>query len=143
MTREEAAKFLAIVKVAYPTSYKDMDKTMAEATVNMWHSTFPDVPYLIMEMAFDKYRKANKFAPTVADIYECLSCIYNKAFMDLLMARNMNDDELREKALYVMHATERYEHAPSASIAYDRITDQMMLEGRREASMALTEGVEI
>ena len=35
MTREESIKLLALIKVAYPTAYKDMDNASKQATVNI------------------------------------------------------------------------------------------------------------
>jgi hypothetical protein len=48
MTRQETVKFLAIIKVAYPTAYRDIDDDFRDATINMWQISFPKVPFLIM-----------------------------------------------------------------------------------------------
>ncbi len=79
MTREETIKLLALIKVAYPTAYNDMDDTSKKATVNMWQVTFPDVPYTIMEMAFNRFRMASKFPPTVAEICVELKRLHDNA----------------------------------------------------------------
>lgn len=105
MTREEAIKLLAIIKVAYPTAFKDMDKDSKHATVAMWQSTFPNTPYVIMEMAFDRFRRKSKFPPTVAEMYEQLQGLYYKAVQDALTAFS---EEERKKAQLVMAHTEMY-----------------------------------
>ena len=51
MNKTEATKLLALIKIAYPTAYRDMDDASKVATVNMWQMSFPDVPYPIMEQA--------------------------------------------------------------------------------------------
>ena len=106
MTREEAIKLLAIIKVAYPSSYKDMDKTSAEATVNMWHTSFPDVPYVVMEMAFNTFRMQSKFPPTVADMCEELRNLYWVALGDRLAPFKSN--EMVKKCEFLIASTERF-----------------------------------
>lgn len=76
MTREDSIKLLALIKVAYPSSYKDMDSESLEATVKMWQMSFSDVPYVLMEMAFNRFRMKSKFSPTVADFREGLGDLY-------------------------------------------------------------------
>ena len=70
MDNYEATKLLAMVKIAYPNSYKGMDNESLMATVNMWAMSFPDVPYQIMEQAFNSLRMKLKFPPTVAEMAE-------------------------------------------------------------------------
>ena len=79
MNKQEAVKLLALIKIAYPTAYRDMDDESKKATVNMWQMSFPDVPYPIMEQAFNHFRMVSKFPPTVADIVEALRHIYYHA----------------------------------------------------------------
>ena len=122
MTREEAIKLLAIIKVAYPSSYKDMDKTSAEATVNMWHTSFPDVPYVVMEMAFNNFRMQSKFPPTVADMYEELQRLYWVALGDRLDPFNSN--ERVKKCEFLIAATERFRIQNHAVINYGSISNK-------------------
>ena len=105
MNKEEATKFLVLVKVAYPSSYKNIDDMTAEATVNMWYQTFSDVPYAIIEMAFDHFRKTSTFAPTVADIYKELKNLYYIALSDVMTSDNKIKIELGN---YIMQHTSRY-----------------------------------
>lgn len=86
MNREESIKLLALIKVAYPTAYKDMDNVSKQATVNMWQTTFQTVPYPIMEMAFNRFRMASKFPPTVAEMCKELQHLHWKAIEDSLFA---------------------------------------------------------
>ena len=80
MTYQEAAKFLSLVKVAFPNSYKGIDSDTVEATVRMWHRAFNQVPYATMEKAFDKFILKSKFPPTVADIQEQIEHINSHSF---------------------------------------------------------------
>lgn len=107
MTREDAKKLLALIKVAYPNSYKDMDREFALATVNMWQSTFPEVPYVIMETAFNQFRKKSKFPPTVADMYEELKSLYYSAVESVT---SMENKQLKAAGKYILEHTEKFKH---------------------------------
>ena len=76
MNKAEAAQLMALIKVAYPMSYRDVDRDTTIATVNMWAMSFPDVPYPIMEQAFNHFRMVSKFPPTVAEMVLELRSIY-------------------------------------------------------------------
>lgn len=103
MNREESIKFLALIKVAYPYTYKDIDKETANATVNMWHNTFSDVPYEIIGMAFDHFRRISNKPPTVADMYKELRHLYWTATME---ACSTDNEELRKKCQCIMVYTD-------------------------------------
>lgn len=79
MNKQETVQLLALIKVAYPTAYKDMDEATKKATVNMWAGSFPNVPYPIMEQAFNHFRMRSKFPPTVAEMVEELKHIHYHA----------------------------------------------------------------
>ncbi|MBO7240205.1 MAG: hypothetical protein J6V23_06960 [Bacteroidaceae bacterium] len=105
MTVEETKKLLALIKVAYPTAYKDMDRDFAVATINMWQTTFPTVPFSIMEMAFDRYRKKSKFAPTIAEMCEEIKDLYYVAVEDVLTSK---DKQIRSVGQYIMEHTKAF-----------------------------------
>lgn len=129
MTTEEATKFLALIKVAYPTSYRDMDRDMVLATINMWQITFSDIPYVIMEMAFEKYRRKNKFPPTVADIFESLQNVYYSAVCDANIALGCGDSEILKRCKYVISCTSHLrQYSNEDNIDYRRISNDMLLE---------------
>lgn len=129
MTREESIKLLALIKVAYPTAFKDMDNDTKHATVAMWQSTFPYVPYAIMEMAFDRFRRVSKFPPTVAEMFEELKALYYTATQDALLADN---DQQRKRCLYVMAHTERFRGgADIGKVNYNTINDNLLVSGEK------------
>ena len=130
MDRNEAIKFLAIVKVAYPTAYRDMDNANKQATVNMWHISFPKTPFTVMSMAFDNFRRKSVFPPTVAEINEELKNVHYKALEDMQMARMYeNDDyknnELWKKAKYIADVTFEFKHIDTR-INYGNINCKMI-----------------
>ena len=134
MDKVEATKFLALIKVAYPTSYRDLDKTTTQATINMWKVTFSDVPFDVMVIAFEHFRRVSKFPPTVAEICEELKKIYYTAYADYIQSGNNNswgtckpNKEKREKAKYIMDCTKEFERVKtSVSINYSSITNEQI-----------------
>lgn len=84
MTLEESAKLLALIKLAYPNSYKDIDKDTQLATVNMWRRNFANVPLSIMELALDHFVKGSKFPPTIAEMCDELKHIHFEALTNVL-----------------------------------------------------------
>lgn len=105
MTLEESAKLLAMIKLAYPNSYKGIDNETTIATVNMWHRTFKATPYRIIEIALDHFVKGSKFPPTIADIIEELRNMYYEATQNVLTTI---DGKEREINLYIRSQTEQY-----------------------------------
>ena len=110
MNREESIKLLALIKVAYPTAYRDMDNASKQATVNMWHSTFPRVPYQIMELAFNRFRMVSKFPPTVADMVEALKGVHYQAMEEAGSAIAFGSAEDLKVCKAIMRHTEPYKN---------------------------------
>ena len=108
MNKQEAVKLLALIKVAYPTAYRDMDEASKKATVNMWAGSFPDVPYQIMEQAFNHFRMVSKFPPTVAEMVEELRSIYNQAVEGALVHKSLGNEEMVDRFRLVMAYTAKY-----------------------------------
>ena len=108
MNKTEATKLLALIKIAYPTAYRDMDDASKKATVNMWQMSFPDVPYPIMEQAFNHFRMVSKFPPTVAEMVEELKNIHFQATECALIHQNMGNEEGARQYRAIMQFTSRY-----------------------------------
>ncbi len=110
MNKQEAIQLLALIKVAYPTAYKDMDQASKQATVNMWASSFPDVPYALMEQGFNHFRMASKFPPTVADMVSELKGIYYHATECAMLHKNLGNEEEAKRYWAIMDCTLRYKN---------------------------------
>ena len=128
MNRSEAIKLLALIKVAYPTAYRDMDDESLNATVAMWESTFPATPYVIMEMAFDQHRRKSKFPPTVAEMIDELKSIHYTAIGDALTYGSVGRNaRLVEKCQWVADNTSVFARDYGGGISYDTVTDRMLI----------------
>ena len=131
MTIEESKKFMALIKVAYPTSYKDVDRDFAIATIKMWQTTFPTVPFPIMEMAFDHFRKKSNFPPTVADICAELKSLYHTAIEDVLTSDNK---QIQSVGQYIMEHTKAFtEDFGHRGINYNAVLK--LSEGKKNTKM--------
>lgn len=108
MNKKETVKLLALIKVAYPTAYRDMDQESKQATINMWYMSFPDVPYPIMEQAFNHFRMVSKFPPTVAEMVTELRGIYFQATECALLQKALDNEEGARQYRAIMKFTERY-----------------------------------
>lgn len=110
MNKQEAVKLLALIKVAYPTAFRDMDEASKKATVNMWASSFPDVPYPIMEQALNHHRMVSKFPPTVAEMVAELKSIYHEATEQALIFSAIGEEGEVRKYEAIMAYTSRYKN---------------------------------
>ena len=118
MNREEAIKLLALIKVAYPTAFKDMDNASKQATVNMWHSTFSQTPYSIMEMAFNGFRMQSKYPPTVAEMCDELKHLHWQAVENSISACAFGRVDNIKACEYVMKHTAIYKDGDYRTIPF-------------------------
>ena len=121
MNKQEAIKLLALIKVAYPMAYKDMDQASKQATVNMWLMSFPDVPLPIMEQAFNHFRMVSKYPPTVAEMVEELKQIHYHATECALVQRTMGNDDGVRYYKAIMDITYRYKDSSSLGLQLGNI----------------------
>jgi hypothetical protein len=85
-----------------------MDVATKKATVNMWAGSFPDVPYPIMEQAFNHFRMASKFPPTVAEMVDELKHIHFQATECALIHNQLGNEEVVRQYRAIMEYTSRY-----------------------------------
>ena len=129
MNHEEATRFLALIKIAYPKAYRNMDNDSIIATINMWQNTFSDVPYAIMEMALDHFRKTSEFEPTVASMYKELKALYYTALGDVLSSSNEMKTRLGK---YIMEHTSRFKDGPGSYYEINYSSLAMLVEGENK-----------
>ena len=113
MTKKEAAMLLDLIKLSYPNAYRDMNGEWKVATINMWAGSFNDVPYPIIEQAFNHYRMSHKFPPTVAEMVEELRHIYYEATECALIHKGMGNQEMVNQYRLVMAYSAWYKDTDS------------------------------
>ena len=131
MNKQEAIQLLALIKVAYPTAYRDMDQASKLATVNMWAGSFPDVPYPIMEQAFNHFRMASKFPPTVAEMVDELKHIHYQATECALLNKTMGNDEEVKRYKAIMDITYRYKNSSNLGLQLSSLPN-LLIGGERD-----------
>ena len=79
MTQKEATQILAILKAAYPNSYRNMTKDEAIGTVNVWATQFVDIPAQIVMIAINKLISTNTFPPSICEVKSKIRGLYYEA----------------------------------------------------------------
>ena len=110
MTKKEAAMLLELITLSYPHAYRDMANDWKMATINMWYSSFMDVPYPIIEQAFNHYRMTHKFPPTVAEMVEELRHIHYQAIECAMVHKNLGNEDGVRHFREIMACTHRYKN---------------------------------
>lgn len=83
MTRQDAIKILAILKAAYPNSYRGMSKEDANGTVNIWATQFADMPAPVVMIAVNKLISTNNFPPSIGEVKEKIRGLYWEALGEI------------------------------------------------------------
>jgi hypothetical protein len=113
MNNLEAMQLLAMVKLAYPNSYRDLDAKGAKATANMWEKSFPDVPYPIMEQAFNSLRMKLKFPPTVAEMADEISHLHYETARLGDIQRQIGNHEAARQYYALSESISRFKNWPN------------------------------
>lgn len=116
MNKKEAAQLLDLIKLSYPAAYRDMDGNRMMATINMWAMSFPNVPYLVIEQAFNQHRMVSKFPPTVAEIAEHLRKIHYEAGQLAGIQRQIGNREKERMYRQIEDCTSGYRDWPNMGI---------------------------
>lgn len=80
MTKEETAKILAILKAAYPNTFKNLSTEDARATLNIWATQFISIPVGVVMIAVNKLISTNIFPPTITEVKERIRSLYYEAW---------------------------------------------------------------
>ena len=76
MTVKEAVQVLAILKGAYPNSYKDMTKESAKGTALVWAGQFANVPVDVVLIAINKHIATSPFPPVPCEVRKKIGSLY-------------------------------------------------------------------
>ena len=100
MTREEAIKVLAILKAAYPNSYKNMTKEEASGTATVWAMQFANIPADVVMIAINKLISTSPFPPAICDVKKRISGLYWEAWDVLRMNKEYKTLSPAQEAMY-------------------------------------------
>lgn len=108
MTKKEAAQILAILKQAYPNSYK-LTEEEAMGTISVWQIQFENISPQIVYMAVNKHIASSKFPPSICEIKENFTKIHWEAY-DMLNNFSQGHITEADKEIYkrIYEETKRY-----------------------------------
>lgn len=69
-------KVLAILKAAYPNSYKNISVDEAQVTTSVWAVQFADVPVDLVMIAINKIICTSPFPPAISEVKEKVKSLY-------------------------------------------------------------------
>lgn len=77
MTREQTIEIFKVLKLAYPTFYKDMTRDEAESTIALWTQMFKNDDPTIVIATVKSLITTFKWPPTIADVKEEMDKLTN------------------------------------------------------------------
>ena len=111
MTTNDMTKILAILKAAYPSSFKDLTKEEAMGIINLWTLHLKDMPVDIVSISVNRLIAKSKFIPTISEVLADLSSLYWDAYSKRELFRNEHT-KLSPEALsrldYIMEVLDPY-----------------------------------
>lgn len=137
MTKKDALKILAILKAAYPDSYRGMSEKEALGTATVWATQFSNLSADVVLIAVNKTISTSKFPPSIAEVKDKISGIYWEAYEAI--RQHNQDPYLTEDALKVY--TKIYEE--TSSYKYSKMAEpsiRQMLSVDNETGFKMIEG---
>ena len=102
----ESKKILAIIKSAFPNSFKGMTAKDADATANIWATQLAYIPYEVVSIAVKKIIKDNTFPPSIEEVKEKICGLYWEAMQEIPYQHggifSNNTDEIDPKRLEIL-----------------------------------------
>lgn len=126
MNKDETTKILAIIKAAYPNSFKNMTAADARATVNVWQTAFIDIPADVVLIAVYKTISVSEFPPTVAAIRNKFRSIYLESFAALNDSENEKESAKFARICQILFPYFSARNCPEMTLA--QIMDNLPLE---------------
>lgn len=96
MMREESLQVLSVLKAAYPSAFKDLNKQDANGVITVWSTQFADTQLEMVLIAVNELIGKCKFTPSIAEVKETIADLQKIARDKLTFYRNYITSE--EKA---------------------------------------------
>ena len=123
MTREETIKILAILKAAYPNSYKNMTKDEASGTVAVWAMQFATIPADVVLIAINKLISTSAFPPAICEVKKKIGGLYWEAWEALNRHKQYNHLTADQEAMYrrIFNIAEALRNEPSTEMSLEEL----------------------
>lgn len=115
MTKQEIAKILSTVKIAYPHSFRGMSREDASATMALWERQFRDFDYAIVQMAIDSIIAVDTsdFMPSIGKVKDMILKLSRPDAMSAAEAWNVVKKALDEKSMiWIDDAVDAFNELP-------------------------------
>ena len=99
MTQDEAMMILAILKAAYPNSYKNVTIEDATGIATIWAAQFATIPAKIVMIAVNKWIASNTFPPAISELKKRVADLYWEAWEALeanKRHKNLTSEQVKE-----------------------------------------------
>lgn len=113
MTREETIKVLAILKAAYPNSYKNMTREEAQGTVSVWSMQFAAFPVDVVLLAVNKIISSSPFPPAISEVKEKMRGMYWEVWATVNQHNGTLDDVQVRQYQRILDAIEPMRSQPT------------------------------
>lgn len=77
MQKQDIKQLMTVLKVAYPSNYRDMTEEEMRQTASLWYEMFAEYEVILVVKALNNYIKANKYPPTIAGLQEQIDLLTN------------------------------------------------------------------
>lgn len=135
MTKKEVVQILAILKAAYPNSYK-MTTEEASGTINIWYMQFANIAPDIVLMAVNKHISSNKFPPSIYEIKLIITSIHWEAYDALnSYASEKLSEQAKKNYQRIYNETKNYKYEKSIAPTLQEMIGagaQLMIGGETE-----------
>lgn len=111
MDKKEFSLFAMALKTYYPKEQL-LPNTQA---MELWYKQLKGIPYLIAEMALQKWVATNKWSPTISDLFIMVEKIHWEAYeMTTWSIKEVISEEDRKRFEWIYEATKPYKMAKLA-----------------------------
>lgn len=112
MTKNETLKILAVIKVAYPSSFAKFTNNDIETVVNLWEVQFKDYDYKLVNASINTIISTDlsDFAPTIARVKQVCSELQSPSKISEVEAWQYIKKALSNS---IYHAKEEYDKLPA------------------------------
>lgn len=100
MTETEAIQVLAILKAAYPNSYKGMSPEEAKGTAVVWAIQFTDTPADVVLLAINKIISSSPFPPSISEVKKKIESFYWEAWEGLQQHKKRKTLSAEQEKMY-------------------------------------------
>jgi hypothetical protein len=116
MTKQETAKILSVIKLAYPHSFKDLSKSEMPMMVELWHDQFKGDTYHDVDIAVRAFISTSKdgYPPSIGQIKASMFNTAKNANESVLTAQAASAILAKAVSRSGWHSVEEFEKLPPA-----------------------------